>query len=74
MLNDMKVEKLMVQFVEKYVENPAFHDTFTDQDMLEALWKEKNMREIIAGLFSFTLHSAFSKKPVAKKEGTARKR
>ena len=45
MLTDMKIEKLMTQFTEKYVENPAFHDTFTDSEIMTASWKEKNMRE-----------------------------
>ena len=64
----MKIEKLLSQFVEKYHENPAFHDTFTDTDMIEALWREKNSKELIANMLTFTLHSAFAKKPAVKKD------
>ena len=69
MLTDMKIEKLLVQFEEKYNENPAFHDTFQDNEMMEAMWKEKNMREMISNLLTFTLHTSFVKKPAAKKDG-----
>lgn len=73
MLTDMKIEKLLLQFDEKYNDNPAFHDTFTDRDMMNAMWKEKNMRELISNLLTFTLHTSFVKKPPAKKESTKKK-
>ena len=69
MLTDMKIDKLMAQFIEKYNDNPAFHDTFTDGEMMKALWEKKNMRELIAEMLTFTLHTAFAKKPAPKKDG-----
>ena len=68
MLTDMKIEKLMAQFTEKYMENPAFNDTFCDSEMMNASWKEKNMRDLIANMLTFTLHTGFAKKPVAVKK------
>ena len=64
----MKIEKLLAQFIEKYNENPAFHDTFTDGEMIKGYWDKKNLRELISSMLTFTLHSAFSRKPVAKKD------
>lgn len=67
MLTDMKIEKLMTGFIEKYADNPAFQDTFVDSDMMNSSWKEKNMRDLISNMLTFTLHTGFAKKPVAAK-------
>merc|ERR1711981_1555794 len=70
MLQNMKFDKQLAEFIEKYYENPAFHDSFTDVDMIKEQWQTRNTRELISGLLSFTLHTSFSKKPVAKKDGS----
>lgn len=74
MLQNMKIDKLLAEFIEKYYENPAFHDSFTDIDMIKEQWQGKNMRELMSGLLTFTLHTNFVKKPAAKKDASAVKR
>ena len=74
MLTNMKIDKLLAEFIEKYYDNPAFHDTFTDIEMIKEQWEKKNMRELLAGILSFSLHSGFAKKPVVKKEAYASKK
>lgn len=62
-----------MEFDDKYQENPAFHDVFTDVEMLDSMLSEKSFSEVVANLMAFTLHSNFNKKTAVKKE-TVRKR
>ena len=68
-LVDMKISKLLQEFIEKYHDNPAFHDVMTDTEYVQTIWKENNLREMFMLFLTFTQHGTFNKKPVAKKEG-----
>ena len=73
-LEKLKIEKLMNNFEQKFSQNPAFSDVFTDSEVYKQLMATEDYKKISEMLMTYVLHSANQKKPRKKKAEGAQNR